>query len=218
MDIKKILSETGRNLAAHWLTTLLLFAMSTGLPIWTAISEHWSWPLAIALGVVLFAVGLWIINGIVWLRRQTRPSKAKITFDYSYGIALDDISPSIDPNNETNNLEFRFQIRNVAPGPIKYKAERIDVVVDDRIKSARDITGTLPRNSWIQLKVGGYEKKIVDTLPDRVAGTYEFSIIYGHPDDEYSRRCKKKIRFDLIKHPNVAAPWLIQLETDESIA
>ncbi len=198
MDIKKILSETGRNLAAHWLTTLLLFAMSTGLPIWTAISEHWSWPLAIALGVVLFAVGLWIINGIVWLRRQTRPSKAKI--------------------NETNNLEFRFQIRNVAPGPIKYKAERIDVVVDDRIKSARDITGTLPRNSWIQLKVGGYEKKIVDTLPDRVAGTYEFSIIYGHPDDEYSRRCKKKIRFDLIKHPNVAAPWLIQLETDESIA
>ncbi len=205
------------SIVANW--TVVLSAVAAALfGFWTWSAEHAYLPVAL---VVLgsFCASIWALNGIIWLRRQSRPSAARIAFDYSYGVTLDEVSPSHDPGNEKNCLEFRFLIRNVAPGPLKYNAERIDVIVDDRIKTARNITGTLPRDAKIQLKVGGFEKNVVDGFKERLSGSYEYTIAYGHPDDEYSRKTKKKIHFDLIKKEGkiVAAPWNILEESDEPI-
>ncbi|MCI0556689.1 MAG: hypothetical protein L0287_37595 [Anaerolineae bacterium] len=193
--------------------------MSGGASYWAWVSQWGYFPIALT-GLGVFVATIWGINGIIWARRQSRPSKARMAFDYSYGIALDEVIPAHDEGNEMNCLEFRFQIRNVAPGPMKYKAERIDVIIGDRIRTSRDIVGILPRNSWIQLKIGGFEKTMVNALDDRTVGTHEFSIIYGHPQDEYSRRAKKKIRFDLVKKDGkvTGAPWVILEENDDPIA
>lgn len=206
-------------ISGHW-GIAVSGAASIGLGYWAWILQWGYLPVVlVALGV--FATGIWALNGILWLARQRRPSQARVAFDYSYGIALDEVIPSHDPNNVDNSLEFRFQIRNVAPGPIKYHAERIDIIVDDdRIRTVRDIKGVLPRNSWVLLKVGGFTKAVVDFLPDRTKGSYEYSISYGHPNDKFSHRTKKQITFDLIKHEGkvTGAPWIIREETDEAIS
>jgi hypothetical protein len=204
-------------IATHWNVIVSIF-FAIGAGFWTWSAEHAYLPVLL-VGLGTFVAAIWGINGIIWLRGQTRPSKARLTFDYAYGLTLDEISPSHDEGNQNNNLEFRFQIRNVAPGPLKYKSERIDVIIGDRIKTARDICGILPRNSWVQLKVGGFEKNTVDDFKERTSGTYEYSIIYGHPDDNYSRQTKKRIHFDLVKEKGkvIGCPWIILEESDQPI-
>lgn len=202
-------------IAGSWSVSMsALLALGAGFWTWSA--EHSYVPIFLVM-LFTFAVTIWAFIGIIWLRRQVRPSKAKLTFEYSYGIALDEIVPSHDKDNQINSLEFRFHIRNVAPGPLKYKAERVDVIIGDRIRTERNLIGVLPRTSWTQLMVGGFDQEVVGSLEDRTAGVYEMSIIYGHPDDEYSRRAKKRIRFELIKRDNIIsnAPWRILEESDE---
>src|SRR5216683_756795 len=91
-------------IAAHWSVVVsVLLAMGAGFWTWSA--EHAYLPVfLVSLGT--FVAVIWAINGIVWLRRQKRPSKARVAFDYSYGIALDEITPSHDEGNEKNCLEF----------------------------------------------------------------------------------------------------------------
>ena len=64
MGAKKLVSKIGHNLLAHWISSGILAAMSIGLPYWTVVVEHWSWPLAISLGIVLFAAGLSIYHNL----------------------------------------------------------------------------------------------------------------------------------------------------------
>jgi hypothetical protein len=128
-----------------------------------------------------FLTAIWGINGVIWLRSQQRPSRTRLTFDYSYGLALDEITPSHDTENEGNTLEFSFRIRNVAPGAIRYNVERMDVIIGDRIRTLRNCTGTLPRNSWILLHVSDFQRNIVDDLPDRTEGTYSIQSFMAIP-------------------------------------
>jgi hypothetical protein len=143
-----------------------------------------------------------------------------MAFDYSYGLAIDEIIPAHDNDNRENCLEFRFLIRNTAPGPMRYKAERIDVIIGDRIRTSRDLIGVLSRNAWTTLRVSGFDKELVSALKNYESGTYEFSIVYGHPQDNYSRRMTKRLRFDLVKKDakvNEEAPWVILEEKDDAI-
>jgi hypothetical protein len=211
------LATTVRLLTSNWMLAVsIVFGFVTS---WWAWITQWGYLPVVLFDIFAFGGAVWTLNGVVWFSTRNRPSKQKLTFDYSFGIALDDVIPSHDPENVHNNLEFRFQIRNVAPGPAKYDAERINVVIGDRIRSARNINGTLPRNSWIQLKVGGFDKDTVDQFPDRIAGTYEYTIIYGHPEDNYTRRGTKRIHFDLVKREGkvIAAPWNILEEHDSLV-
>ena len=186
----------------HLITSNWVLAMSIVAGVatsWWAYATQWGYLPIFLFGLVAFGAFVWISNGVVYFTTRNRPSKSKMTFDYSFGFALDEISPSHDPDNIDNSLEFRFLIRNVAPGPLKYKIERINAIIGDRIRATRNGEGILPRNSSTMLRVGGFQKDQVDQLPNRISGIYEISIIYGHPDDGYSRRCSKRIHFDLIR-------------------
>jgi hypothetical protein len=206
------------SIAKQWVIPVMA-AVGTGIWGLRDYLVQWGYlPIAI-ICLVVFVVTLWGINGIIWFSRQNRPSRARLIFDYSYGIALDEITPSHDIDNDHNCLEFRFQIRNVAPGPMKYNAERIDVIIGDRIRTARAIAGILPRDGRILLRPPGFDKITIDSLENRVSGNYEFSIIYGHPADKYSRKLVKRIHFDLIKRNGIVsgAPWSILSESDNEI-
>ena len=211
------LYNIGEFVASHWAAFVSVgIAIGTGGWGWWSYATQWGYLPIFVAALLVLAAAMTFFRNIVSLRRENRPSRARLTFDYNYGIALDDITPSHDIDNEENCLEFRFQICNVAPGPLKYNAERIDVIIDDRIRTARNISGSLPRTSWIFLKVSGFGKNVVDALQDRVTGRYEMTISYGHPAEGYSRQMKKNISFELIKKEGrfSNAPWTIVSDED----
>jgi hypothetical protein len=214
------LYDIGATLGHHWpLIVSGAIAAATGAWGWWAWATQWGYLPVFVASLVALAASMSVFRTIVLIKRQDRPSKARSAFDYSYGLAIDEIIPSHDARNDQNSLEFRFHIRNVSPGPLKYNAERIDAIIGDRIKTLRDISGALPRSSWIQLKVGGFNKQTVDELPDRISGRYELSINYGHPEEPYSWQMKKLIIFDLVKQDGkvTGAPWNIVSENDSPI-
>jgi hypothetical protein len=114
-------------LAEKYGSVILAVLLMFGASFWTWSAEHEYLPIFL-VGLGTLVAVIWGVNGVIWLRAQTRPSKAKMTFDYSYGVALDEIFPSHDREN----------VANVAPGPLKYKVERVDVVIGDRIRALRD--------------------------------------------------------------------------------
>jgi len=206
---------------APWLVSIIL---AIGAAYWAFIAKWGHLPTAlVALGV--FVAGIWGLNGIIWLRRQRRPSKARVTFDYSYGLALEDLIPALDLTNADNTLEVRLRIRNHATGPVKLMVEKIHTTIEDRFwTTPNKIDAVLPRNAATTIfPGGGFKKDAFDKFAATTEGRLEFSILYGHPDDKLSRRTTKTLRLDVFKRKNkeeepvVIINWMIESETDAAI-
>jgi hypothetical protein len=134
------------------------------------------------------STSIWILNGIVWFRRQDRPSKARISFDYGYSLALEQVTAAFDAENTINTLEFRFKHRNTANGPVLYKIEKLIVRVNDRIAEGSVRGAVMSRGmSLLSLLDFGFTKNAVDSFQDRPLGRLEYSAIYGHPEFGCSR-------------------------------
>jgi hypothetical protein len=198
---------------------------AAGVAYWTWATEHGYLPVFFAaLGT--FVAVVWAINGIVWLRSQARPSKARITFDYSYGLSLEEVTPALDVDNVNNTLEIRLYVRNLANGPMKITTEQFDTTIEDRFHMMpTKIEAVLPRAAAITLfPGGGFRKEAFDKFADRTTGTLEFSILYGHPEDQLSRRTTKTLRLGIFKLRNdkgellsAAINRLVQKESDMAI-
>ena len=195
-----------------------------GAAYWAYVTQWGYLPIALtALGV--FVAGIWGINGIVWLYSRRRPSKARITFDYSYGLSLENIIPAFDKNNIDNTLEFRLVIRNHANGPVKMLVEKLHATVEDRFfDTPGQVSVTLPRMGNITIfPGGGFNKEAFAKFKDRTYGTLEYSILYGHPEDPFSRKCTKNVALSVFKdvndkgEPTVAITWIIKEESDSEI-
>lgn len=178
--------------------------------------------LAIALTALgAFAAIIWSWNGLVWLRRQRRPSKAMLDFDYSYSLALEQVVPALDLENERNTLEFRLVVKNTSQRPIRMQPEKIEFRVEDRFVEA------IPRGSIIAANMSitiipnrGFSKDAWLTFKDRTHGSIVFSILYGHPDYPFSRRAIKYLDIDLFKTDEgkgVIINWLISHEADQEV-
>ena len=135
------------------------------------------------------------------LVRQRRPSKAQVTFDYSYALALEEIVPSFDVINANNTLEVRRKIRNHANGPMKFLVERFHTTIEDRFWTTPvKFEAVLPRAGGITLFPGdGFKKDAFDKFADTTNGRLDFSILYGHPEDNLSRRATKTLKLDVFK-------------------
>lgn len=167
-------------------------AAAAGVAYWTWSIEHGYLPVFFAaLGT--FVALIWAINGIVWLRSQARPSKARITFDYSYGLSLEDVIPALDLRNLDNTFEIRLRVRNHANGPVRILVEKFYITIEDRFYgSPAQFRSVPPRGAATTLfPGGGFKKEAFDKFADTTNGTLEFSILYGHPEDHLSRRARK---------------------------
>lgn len=199
--------------------------VSAGASYWAWVSQWGYLPIALtALGV--FVVTVWGINGIVWLKHERRPSKARITFDYSYALAVETVSTSYDPTNSINNLEVRLVIRNHANGPLKILVERLHITIEDRYWTTppNTINLMLPRVAALTIfPGGGFSKEAVDKFAATTRGRLELSFLYGHPEDKFSRRATKTLRLDVFKRADdqgkitVLVNWLIEAEADVAI-
>lgn len=209
---------------ALWPVPIMSTMLAIGSGYWAFISKWGYLPTAlVALGV--FVAGIWGLNGIIWLRRQRRPSKEHVTFDYSYGLALEEVVPSLDLTNINNTLEIRLKIRNHATGPIKFLVEEFHTTIEDRFWTTPvQFNGVLPRMGAITLfPGGGFKKDAFDRFEERTKGRLKFSILYGHPDDKLSRRTTKILNLNIFKRTGekelltVVVNWTIESETDVAI-
>lgn len=102
-----------------------VLAWLVSLPV-GIVASFWAWatswgylPVAV-FGLGIFVITIWGFIGIVWLRRQNRPSRRRVSFDYSYGIAIEDVRIAFDKDNINNMLQFFPDLRNHANGPMKF--------------------------------------------------------------------------------------------------
>jgi hypothetical protein len=115
--------------------------MSAAIPVgtgWWAWATQWGYLPIFLAGLGVFAASIWSLNGIIWLQHQRRPSRQRISFDYSYGLALEDIIFSHDEGNIENYLEFRLALRNVTNGPLQIKIDRLSFFIEDRFANSKN--------------------------------------------------------------------------------
>jgi hypothetical protein len=213
---------------AEWLWTLMISAVNAlgvGYAAWWTWATQWGYLPIYLSALAAFTLTIWIINGVLWLRRQARPSRARISFDYSYAMALEDIEFVIDDTNAFNTLELRPKFRNVANGPVKFMVEKIDIRIEDRIAQARHIEGVIPRATLRTIILNsGFTREAYDKFNERSGGIMEYIIKYGYPDEQYTRQVSTSIELAFTKHPSdeqgnrrLFHRWIIKEESDIDI-
>ena len=210
------------SVAFNWQVIVSAVA-GVGAGVW-AWGTQWGYlPIALtALGV--FVAVLWAWNGIIWLRSQRRPTRSMLTFDYSYGLSLEDVIAALDLDNEQNTLEIRLKIRNLTNRPIKVSVERLHIIIEDRFYTIPTAIGFILARveARIIFPGGGFGRAAYDAFKDRTSGTLEFVIIYGHPEDIFVRRAEKNVNFSIAKHKadgseSVSLNWIVREETDKPL-
>ena len=58
MGTKKLISDVFHSLLAHWITNGVLVLMGLGIAYWGWVADHWSWPVAVTIGIVIIAAEL----------------------------------------------------------------------------------------------------------------------------------------------------------------
>jgi hypothetical protein len=208
--------------ATNWtILTSLVFAIVTA--VWAWAIQWGSFPVFLfTFGV--FSTSIWLLNGLIWFYRQRRPSQQRISFDYSYGLALEQIYPALDLGNLENTLEMRLVIRNVANGPLRYEIDKFQFIVEDRFVNATIKTSVIPRLMSTTIFPGaGFKKDAYEQFQERTTGRLEYLIKYGHPEFPLSWKSEKTIELHLFKkaddqgNPGVNLVWIIANEKDEPL-
>ena len=211
----------------EWLWTLLVSAINTVATVRWAWVTQWGHLPIYLVALATFTLSIWLINGLIWIARQSRPSHARITFDYSHGLALDGLSLGLDLQNNENTFELRPKFLNVSGGPIKYSVEKLDFKVEDRIVQIKNMSGgVLPKGvGRTFIPNAGFRREAYDQFSDRARGEFEYSLVYGHPDDrDYARRAKGICSLDIFKmkdkdgEPVVTINWIFRDESDTALS
>lgn len=224
VDIAARIGVTVKSLFVLQWAVIVSAITATAFGFWAWSAKFAHLPIGI-IALVAFAVTMWTINGVIWYANQRRPSKARITFDYSYGLMLEGIQPALDVENDVNRLEFRLQVRNAATGPIRLRVEKFRVTIEDRFyEMPQPVPAILPRASPLTVfPGGGFNKAAYEAFQPRTQGRLEMSILYGHPEDQMSRRADKVLALHLFKRRDkdgqetVTLTWLIASESDVAV-
>ncbi len=198
--------------------------MSALASVGTLALAYWQWgtqygyvPILLA-GLFASAGTIWVINGVVWLRRQRRPGRQRTTFDYSFGLALTGLYLGHDTESDESNLQLGLNLFNAAPGPLRYEVESFDVVIGDRTIARPNFANRgaiLSRGCGAQFFYQPFARNMV---PDRrTQGVIRYSIKYGHPEFGFSRRSKKELDVTMRGGEKPWVVYITRFESDEEI-
>jgi hypothetical protein len=220
ISFKWVAEFLGAVLSAPW-SVLLSAGAGICAAIWAWLSQQPLVWVAIA-ALATFTLLIWMWNGITWARNQKRPSKARISFDYAYGLSLENITLGLDDDGRGDAaLQFGLNLRNATSGPIKYYVEEFDVIVNDRTAALplfKNRGGPLPRDARTIFFYPPFSKSVLEECRPRAAGLIKFTITYGHPEAGYSRRAKKRLSFNARLDNKVGLAYVVEDESDEAIA
>jgi hypothetical protein len=193
------------------------FAVAAAYWAWIA---HWGYLPVFLVAFGIFVSAIWGLNGIIWLKHQKQPSDERISFDYAYGLALEDITLAIEREKEESALQFGLRFRNAASGPMRFYVEEFDVILKDRTIARPTFInrgGFIPRDSSTIFFYPPFSKKVLDECSPRSDGVLRYSVIYGHPESPYLRRTKKKLILSVRLEATPGVAYLIETESDEPI-
>lgn len=169
--------------------------------------------------LVTFTCALFIYNGFIWLKSQKRPSNERLSFDYSYGLALEDIHVGLEGQEI---LQLGIKLKNTSGMPLKYCVKNIFMRIGDRVVPFPSFL-----NSGTVISTGMsstyfyppfINKEVVSSLDKKQRGTIEYTIEYGHPEIGFVRSTHKKLELTLLRvGQEISCLHLIAEESEESI-
>jgi hypothetical protein len=198
---------------ALWVYKLVL---PLGIAALTFIKGHATgYPLAFLIPLTVVAAGatLYCVNQIAILYNQFREG-------FAYGLAYEGVFLGFNPTRDEAILQLGVLIRNVTANPMRYRAERFDVVIRDRtIPTPIEHQGNLiPRGSQRQYMAPSFTREQVGQFIDQnVDATITLEFHYGHPDGPYVRRLKMKMSVALKLSNPIGSRDVIVSESDEEI-
>lgn len=171
-------------------------------------------PLAILIPLTTVAAGatLYFVNQSIALFSRFREG-------YAYGLAYEGSYIGFNPNQENAVLQLGVTIRNVSAKPLRYIAERFDVVVEDRtiaVPTFQSTGGIIPHATARQYFYPPFRKaQVEDFIGKTVQGSITFEFLYGHPEAPSVRRLAMKLSIFPRLDEKFGIRDLIVLETDE---
>lgn len=197
---------------AGWLWGL---PMSGGFTYWAWVSQWGYLPIALT-GLGVFVATIWGINGIIWFNRQRQPGKARVAFDYRYGLALHAVHLGRDEEKEEASFQLGLILHNAVDWPMKYHVEDMIIIVGDRTianPNFANLGGLISRGCYTTFYYSPFAKTVERP---RANGIIKFTIAYGHPDFGFSRRMKKTLNVSLRLDDKPGAVYVIESESDEN--
>ncbi|SRR6266699_957471 len=184
------------------------------------ISPKFLWPtsLIVAGCLVVFAGGV-----LLYERAIPKPTLVS-PIDYSYGLAFNGLQPSLDKNNSVNRFEIRLLLENKVDGPLKFHLEKMVTSISGFSVITQDKQAILPKGGKMTFyPSGGLSAKQYLSLNSRPTGTLEAVIVYGHPDQGFSRRSILDLHLDIFrknvgkKNEDASMNWIITKQIEEQI-
>jgi hypothetical protein len=182
--------------ALQILTTNLAVVMTT-IFAWWVIASEWAVSMAhhprVQAGAFAFLACLWTIIGVQYLRDRRRPTVTTPFQDYRYGLTYEGLHCGYDPTNDEAALQIGIHLRNFSPGPLSYRVERFAVQIESRVvprqKGAGSASIYMARGAGrISRNLPFKKEHIKDFVGRVVEGTVELVVVYGHPENEPSRK------------------------------
>jgi hypothetical protein len=191
------------------LTTNWTLVVSAALAIFVAL-VGWAYDIAsnphVQVGVGTFVAALWTCIGLVVLADRRKPRIIRAYQDYQYGLTFEGLLPIYDSSRDEGALQFGCQLRNYSSGPLRITMEQFDVRIGTRslpkLKKG-SLTSFLPRGAArVSNNVPFKKDDIKEYMGKRVAGTVEFKILYGHPEQSPVRRLAMELEIFMIFNEN----------------
>jgi hypothetical protein len=177
--------------ALAFLTNNWVLTMSALMSIWAAFTE-WTFVLVqnprFQNAVFVFLSLLWTSIGITVLIDRRKPRTVKAEHDYRYGLTFEGLMPALSGPFDTDDSELGvgIQLRNFSSGPIKYTIEELDVRIGNRalpILKKGSLFGFMARGAGRTSYSPAFKRRdFKDFVGQRLEGTANFSITYGHPE------------------------------------
>lgn len=152
----------------------------------------------VGAGVFLFSV--WTLTAFRILASLNKPIVTQPKIDIRHSINVEGYDIGFDENNHNAAFQIAVKIRNSSNYPIKLKAEKLVVKLDDRIcPDAEGNVVIIPRVGVRGIRSGTFKR---DALKDENIGEFEFVMLYGDADGEFSRKfsTKNKLYINIVRN------------------
>jgi hypothetical protein len=159
-------------------------------------------------------------NGIIWLKTITLPLMTKLSFDYSYGLALSRLQLGIDDNQEGAALQLGLWLKNATDAPLKYNVDEFDIILGDRAiiePIFKNRGGVISKGMEQLFFYPPFNKSVLDAIKPRIEGKIKYSIKYGHPETDFIRVSKKILNISLRLDDKPGVIYVVDSEVDKRI-
>jgi hypothetical protein len=180
-----------------FITNNWVLTVSTIIGLWASVTD---WAIALVqnpkvqTAALVFLFVLWTSIGITVLIDRRKPRMIKSEQDYRYGLTFEGLLPSLGAefDSDDSELGFGIQLRNFSSGPLKYTVEDFDVRIGNRAlpKLKKGVLfGFMARGAGRTSHAGTFKRSdFAQLIGQRLEGTANFSVTYGHPESPPVRR------------------------------